>query len=1076
MNAPSFKEDHISQIPAIQLLMKLGYTYLSPEEALELRGGKTTNVLLETVLRKQLHKINSIQLSSTKTASFSDANIENGIQALKDIPMNEGYMAACEHVYNLLTLGKALEQSIDGDKKSFTLQYIDWQNPHNNVFYVTEEYSVMRSTSKDHYRPDVVLFVNGIPLCIIECKRPDMDKPLEQAISQHLRNQNEEGIRKLYVYSQLLIAACTFQAKYATTDTKEKHWATWKEQHSSSDAEQEAKNHLQTLINTQLSSEQHQALLQNREPYERNYMLSLEKETRSVSQQDEYLYNLCRPERLLDLCKNFILFDAGVKKITRYQQYFAIKKIAKRIQTFENGKRKGGVIWHTQGSGKSLTMAMLARTIAQQIQNPKIVLVTDRVDLDQQITNTFKGVDVPVLNAATGNQLVDLLKSKSDAVITTIINKFEAAVNQLKTPLDSPNIFVLIDEGHRTQYGTFNVKMQKVLPNACFLAFTGTPLMKFEKSTAAKFGGIIDTYTVINAVADGAVVPIIYEGRHALQDVNREAIDRYFNKVSEPLGDYQRADLKKKFSRADQINKTEQRIHNIAWDIVEHYTANWGLDKTGERSGFKGMVVCPDKLTAVRYKEMFDQIDRVSTEVIMSPPDDREGYEDAYGEPADKVVAYWKKMESKHGRNFEANIINQFKNSDEPELLIVVDKLLTGFDEPRVIVMYVCRKLREHTLLQAIARVNRVTQGKDNGFIIDYEGIIGELDQAMHTYSGIGDFEAEDLEGTFTNIDEEIAKLPQLHSELHDLFKTITNKMDPIAYSALLADEAKRVEFYQKLSAFARCLKMALSSLAFENKTPEKTKDQYKKDLKFFVSLRNAVINEYSDKVDFRQYEKQLQKLLDQHVTTNEVIRLTDQVDIMDREAFEEELEKVLGAAAKAETIASRTDKHISEKMDEDPAFYKKLSELIQQTIADYRAHRISELEFLKKAKELSEQAISRKGDDVPQALQQRDVAQAFYRLLLDDFKEKIEDSAALKQLTVEVAITIDSLIQNTILDQNKPIVDWQSKSNLIGHLHIAIEDYLIDEVRDKFDIPLSFDEMDEIKKHCIDIAKIRYK
>ncbi len=229
MDTPSFKEDHISQIPALQLLQKLGYIYLSPDEALQLRGNKTTNVILEDVLRKQLKEINSIKVSSSKTSLFTDANIEAGILALKDMPMNEGYIAACEVAYNRITLGKDLEQSIDGDKKSFPLQYIDWRNLENNVFHVTEEYSVMRSTSKEHYRPDLVLFVNGIPLCIIECKRPDMKEPISQAISQQLRSQQDDGIRNLYVYAQSVLSLATDSAKYATNGTTEEFWAIWDE-------------------------------------------------------------------------------------------------------------------------------------------------------------------------------------------------------------------------------------------------------------------------------------------------------------------------------------------------------------------------------------------------------------------------------------------------------------------------------------------------------------------------------------------------------------------------------------------------------------------------------------------------------------------------------------------------------------------------------------------------------------------------------------------------------------------------------------------------------------------------------
>lgn len=1053
MNTPSFKEDQISQIPALQLLQKLGYTYLSPDEADELRGNKTGQVILEPILRKQLHEINSIQVSSTKMALFSDANIENGIQAIKDIPMNEGYIAASKKAYELITLGKALEQSIDGDKKSYTLQFIDWKNINNNVFHVTEEYSVMRMGSKDHYRPDVVLFVNGIPLCIIECKRPDIKDPIQEAISQHNRNQQEDGIRHLYIYSQVLLSLATLQAKYATTDTKEEFWASWKE------SKDETENVIFELVNQPLTYEQKQKLFLNRKEWEQKIIQLKELETVAVSEQDRYLYWLCRPERLLQLINDFILFEGGsYKKIARYQQFFAINKIIKRIQSIEEGKRQGGVVWHTQGSGKSLTMAMLAKKIYLTVKNPKIILVTDRTDLDHQITDTFEKVQVPVHNAKTGNQLVDLLQSKSDAVVTTIINKFEAAVNQLgATPLESNNIFVLIDEGHRTQYGTFNVKMQKVLPNACFLAFTGTPLMKKEKSTAQKFGGIIDAYTIIQAVEDGAIVPIIYEGRYAVQSVNQKALDRGFDSVSEPLGEYEKADLKKKFSKANLISKTEQRIDEIARDISDHYSHNWGVDKTGDRSGFKGMVVTPDKATAVKYKKAFDLIGKVATEVIMSSPDTREGNDDIHGEPTNEVVVFWKQMETKYGKGFDEKLINQFKKTDYPELLIVVDKLLTGFDVPSVVVMYVCRKLRDHTLLQAIARVNRVMQGKEYGFVIDYEGIIGELDEAMNAYSEFTEFDETDLIGTLNDIKKEIANLPQLHAELNDIFKQVKNKWDIVSYSEVLTDEAVRVDFYQKFREFAKCLKVALSSIDFENNTPEKTKESYINHLKFYTELRNSVVNTYSDAIDFKKYEKQLQKLLDQHVTTEEIIRLTEQVSILDTKAFENELEKVIGTRAKAETIASRTAKHISERMDEDPVFYKKLSELIQQTISDLRAMRISDIIAINRLKDLREQAITKKSDDIPEAILKNEKTIPIYRLAKANSSIPTENA-------IPFAFEVDKIINEY------RIVDWATKPDIIRKMTFYIGEYLIDE------IGIAIDIADDIAEKCIEVAKLNYK
>ena len=309
MDTPSFKEDHISQIPALQMLQNLGYQYLSPTEALQLRGNKTSNVLLDDVLRKQLKEINSIKVSSTKTSIFSDENIERGIMALRDLPMNEGYINACEAAYNLLTLGKALEQSIDGDKKSFTLRYIDWETINNNVFHVTEEYSVIRANSKEHYRPDIVLFINGIPICILECKRPDMKSPLAQAISQHLRNQQEDGIRNLYVYAQILLSLATQEASFATNGSPEKFWGKWQEKIIPGEEEQNYKSKLNKIKNQHLSEFQKNKLFADRFKYVRHYFDDLESERIIPTLQDEYIDNLCRPDRLMDIVFNFILFD-----------------------------------------------------------------------------------------------------------------------------------------------------------------------------------------------------------------------------------------------------------------------------------------------------------------------------------------------------------------------------------------------------------------------------------------------------------------------------------------------------------------------------------------------------------------------------------------------------------------------------------------------------------------------------------------------------------------------------------------------------------------------------------------------
>ena len=1076
MDTPSFKEDHISQIPALQMLVNLGYTYLSPAEAERQRGGKTSNVLLEDVLRKQLKKINAEKtISSTKSTYISDANIENGIQILKNLPMNEGYIAASEKAYNLLTLGQALEQSVDGDKKSFTLQYIDWKNISNNVFHVTEEFSVMRSTRKEHYRPDLVLFVNGIPLCIIECKRPDMKKPLKQAISQHLRNQQEDGIRSLYVYSQLILSIATQEAAYATNATPEKFWAKWHEKFNSDEEERKYKNKLLEFKNNPLPMSIKESIFSDRFKYVRQYFDALEQEKILPTEQDIYLYGLCRPERLMDIIFNFVLFDDGKKKVARYQQFFAIKKSIQRIKHVENGKRRGGVIWHTQGSGKSLTMVMLAQAIAMEpsIRNPKIVLVTDRTDLDNQITGTFRKCGRFVENATTGQRLVELLENKSDAVVTTIINKFVAAVKKIIKPLESHDIFVLVDEGHRTQHGTFNIDMQKTLPNACFIAMTGTPLFKKDKSTAEKFGGMIDAYTVDQAVKDNAVVPLLYEGRLALQNVNASPIDTFFGMVSEPLTEYQKADIKKKFARNDHLNSAEQKMRMIAWDISYHFRNNWQ-----GRTPLKGQLVCDKKVNAIKYKEYLDEIGIVSCEVLISSIDEREGEESAYEKSIEKEHQFWKKMMDEHGnsKSYEKNIINRFKNQKDPEIIIVVDKLLTGFDEPKNTVLYLTRNLQSHKLLQAIARVNRIYPDKEFGYIIDYYGVIENLDDALQLYSSFEDFDDEDLAGTLTNISDEIKKLPQKHSELWDIFKTIINKRDAEAYQQLLKDEVIRVLFYDKLAAFAKGLKLALSSIQFHKEVEEKVINRYKEDLTMFLKLRLAVVERFSDEIDYKQYEGQIQKLIDTHITTEKIETITELVNIFDKDKFQQEVENTTGKAAKADKIASRTAKHITEKMDENPAFYKKFSQMLRETIADYEAKRISEAQYLSKVQDIMNNVLTHTDNDIPEQLKDRDIAKAFYGLTVEALSEKIQDNVVRKEVATQTALQIDDLIQDSVLDKGKAIIDWQFKTNITGKLLIEIGDYLIDEVRDKYHLDLPFKDMDKIAEDCIEVAKIRYK
>lgn len=1135
------KEDEISKIPALQVLRALGYSYLSPAQALELRGGRRGSVLLDAVLEAQLRRINRIVYRGEEHA-FSEANIQAAIEALKSVPY-DGLVRTNEQVYDLLCLGKSMQQSIRGDMKSFTLRYVDWEHPENNVYHVTEEFAVERAGSHETRRPDIVIFVNGIPFGVFECKSPStptegMEDPVETAISQHLRNQRDDEIPRLFVYAQILFALAKNSAKYGTVATPKKFWSVWKE-----DLDEER---LQAIVDRSLRiSPVEDSGLPAPNPGERDgvpldsldprsaqnggrlggaagesgvqeYADVLEESpnefsgsslpenaegsgesvtprrgrgggtptlteepgdyelgSRVPTAQDRALVSICEPERLLALVRRYTVFEAGGRKVARYQQYFCVESILDRIRgRDEAGRRQGGVVWHTQGSGKSLTMVLLAKALAMtaDVTDHKIVIVTDRVDLDEQIEGTFRQTGHEVERARSGWNLGDLLSSGGAQIITTVIDKFEAAVGRSDVRNESPDIFVLVDESHRSQYGPRHAKMRKTLPNACYIGFTGTPLMRREKNTAVKFGGMIEpSYPIQQAVEDKAVVPLLYEGRHVPQDVDRVPLDTWFEKYTAELTPEQRADLKRKCSGTPQVQKSKQTIMRIAWDVSTHYRDNW------QGTNAKGQLVTMSKAAALRYKEFLDEFGMVSSEVLISGPDDREGNEDVFDENTEEVVRFWKRMMAKYGseREYNRQIINAFKNSDRPEIVIVVDKLLTGFDAPRNTVMYLHKRLQGHNLLQAIARVNRLAEGKDFGYIIDYYGVLGALDDALNLYGGLPDaledFDQEDVQDALTDIGREIAKLPQRHAELWDTFKGVPNKADEEAYEVHLADEALRPRFYERLSAFARTLQIALSSVQFLEATPEATVERYKSDLKFFCGLRTSVRRRYAETIDFRDYERRIQKLIDTHVGTGEVEALTGLVDIFDADAFEKEVERVHGTASKADTIAHRTKRTLKEQWEkEDPAFYKKFSALIEEAIEAFHQHRISDTEYLKTVTEILGHVRNHTDSDIPDDLAPGSVPAAFFGEIREPFGKYELDEHRREELEVRASTDIDRIVREL------RIVNWETNTDVKNRMRNAIEDRLF-ELKDEFGIELTFEDIDDILEKCLEIAKVRY-
>lgn len=1060
-----FNEKYLSQIPALQLFMQMGYIYLPPSDVLPLRQGKRSNVLLEPILRTKLQELNRITFRSQEY-HFSEANIQEAIQRLKNIKY-DGLLKTNEDIYDLLTLGTSLEQTIEQNTKSYSLRYIDWRNWQNNTFHVTAEFPVERTRSTDTRRPDIVAFVNGIPFIVIECKAPSID--MEQGVEQLLKYQGDENIPKLFTYAQLLIATNKNATKYATVGTSTKFWAVWKA-HLIPDEEIDA------AVHRPLTDKQKTALFTEPFTVARAHFEQLfDAGSRLLTDQDRTLYRLCRPDRLLELAYQFTVFDGGIRKIARYQQFLAVHRILERITEFDDdGRRKGGVIWHTQGSGKSLTMVMVAKALAldTQIPNPRVIIVTDRTDLDRQIKGTFASCGMLPEQAKSGRHLIELIEEHKADVITTLIHKFNAALNVRSFADPSTDVFILVDESHRSQYGSFHPKMRQVFPNGCYIGFTGTPLMKKQKSTFTKFGGIIDPpYTINDAVADGAVVPLLYEGRHSETEVNQKAIDTWLERYCQGLNDRQKADLKQKYSRLSKINQAEQVIAARAFDISEHYRQNW------QDTGFKAQLVAPSKRAALKYKEYLEDLGYVSSEVIISAPGSTEGDDTEVDQQSEDAIAqFWQQMMTRYGseKHYNEQIVNSFEHGNEPEILIVVDKLLTGFDAPPNTVMYLTRKLREHTLLQAIARVNRLYeevatgQEKEFGYIIDYAGVLKELESALATYNEWQGFDPADLQGTLANMQQEIEKLPQRHANLLKLFNPIENQHDEEAYEQYLADEERREDFYERLSLFSRTLAVALSSNTFNIQTEPYIIDNYKVDLKRFQKLKAAVKMRYSDVVDYRDIEPQVQKLLDTHLSSADVIQVVAPINIFDNVAFERAVVQQKTTRSKADFIASNTKRSITDRMEEDPAFYQRFSEMIQKTIDDFREQRISEAEYLERVSAIRNIVTNRTDSDLPPELAANPDLLAFHGLVKPLIEAHTDNLDVASSIVLATAQAILAIIQN------RAIVDWVDKNDIQKDMMNAIDDYLYDVLDAEHGIALAPDDMDTLIENALHLAKNR--
>lgn len=1029
MNSDLYLEKNISQQPAIDLLTALGYTYISPADCDKQRGSRY-HVLLRDILRGQLRRLNRYAYAGAEN-EFSAANIEHAMEDL-DEPLTDGLVRTSEKIYDALLLGKSYPETVgDGKMLSFNLRYIDWDNPQNNVFHVTEEFAVDSQDRQHNARPDIVLFINGIPFAVIECKAPHI--PVEEAVGQMIRNQQAAYIPHLFKFAQLVVATNKNAVKYATAGTPKKFWSVWKEQDD---------EWLQTRL---------KALIPDRMPTE----------------QDRNIVSLFSPERVYELIRYFILFDANVKKVCRYQQFFAVREIMKTIaESDEHGNRQSGVIWHTQGSGKSLTMVMLAKYILMELKDchPRVVIVTDRKELDAQIAATFAHTRLTPARATSGRHLVELVNSARADVITSIINKFNTVERQeVKNP--SRDIFVLVDESHRSNYGLMATRMRSVFPNACYIGFTGTQLMKSEKNTMARFGRLIHKYTIRDGVEDGAIVPLIYEGRFVEQKVDEENIDLWFKQTTRRLTEAQREDLRRKWSSIRRLTSTDARIKRIALDISEHFIEGY------KDTGFKAMLATNYKRDAIRYLQCFEQFGDLNCAVVISPPDMREGVDDADEGADDLVVSFWNKMMQQYGDadRYEEAIKNRFCDG-EIDILIVCSKLLTGFDAPLCQVLYIDKELKEHGLLQAIARTNRLHEGKDYGLIVDYRGLIEKLDTAMDMYSGAGleNFDGGDLKGVVVDVMSAIGNLRSAYTQLVELFAPVGSISDAEAVEVFLADDKMRQDFYTLLCAFGRALHLVLNAEQAYNALSKEERQKYQDTFIFFSKVRRSVKLQYCDAIDNAEYEPLMQNLLDTHLSVAGLKKITSPIDILNKDDFEKELEELGSLRSKADAIASRMTRSISEKRDENPAYYDSFSKRIRDALALYKEKVISEAEYLAKMRTiLGDYHAGRSTVSYPERIKNNVHAQAFFGVLTALFDE-VEDERITPDFVAEVSEEITKIVAS------HSQVDWTNNKTIHDRISQDIDD-LFYKYEKEHGLKLSFDLIDKIIDNVKTVALRRF-
>ncbi len=801
---------------------------------------------------------------------------------------------------------------------------------------MAEEVSVKGSNTK---RPDVVLYVNGIALGVLELKKSSVS--VESAIRQNLDNQKKEFIRDFFKTIQLVMAGNESQGlRYGVIETKEKYYLSWKEE-----------GVLKNLFET--------------------------------------IECFLKKERFLEFIHDFLIFDKGQKKCARFHQYFAIKKTQEFIQ-----RKEGGIIWHTQGSGKSLTMVWLTKWLRRNIKQARILIVTDRRELDAQIQGVFEGIGEPIYRADSKKDLLSVLFENKKFLVGALMHKFDD--NDLKQPVLKEWI-VLVDECHRTQSAKLHKAMKSLLPNAIFIAFSGTPLLKQDKKTSQEvFGDYIHCYKFNEAVSDKVVLDLNYEARSVDQYVsNPEKLDEYFELKTQNLNDAAKTELKKKWVNLQKVFSTKDRLARIAQDIVLDMAK---LPRLRNEKG-NAMLVAGSVYNACRYFELFLETElKDKVAVITSYEPNIADLKDCgsnESEESRQYRIYGKMLQNFFNEKDEKKALNKTKEFEEEvkkrfineparmKLLIVVDKLLTGFDAPSLTYLYIDQKMQDHKLFQAVCRVNRLDgEDKDFGCIIDYSDLFDSLQEAHSDYTNkaFENYEREDIQGLISDKAQKIKKkLEEVRGQLRSLCESVKEPKDERDYTAyfcgsdLEKNAQKRRLFYQLVGVFLRMF-VELNNLEKPIYSKEEMR-QIKQEAEFYRHLQKVVGLSSGDSVDLKSYSEEMRRILDAYIKATDsktLIKIEDQglcevLAQMDINDFNKVLSQVFkNESSMAESIANNIKKRIIEKEASDPKYYEKLSSLLNDLINQFREKKLTYLEYLQQIQHLAKQVIRKEDKNYP--------------------------------------------------------------------------------------------------------------